>query len=59
MELGWFMAKLGRNRIVVLHRGAVEVPSDISGVIYLEFRDSVLEVAEKIRQRLRGVGLIP
>jgi hypothetical protein len=59
MELGWFMAKLGRNRIVVLHKGIVEVPSDISGVIYLEFRDSVLEAGEKIRQRLRGVSLIP
>jgi predicted nucleotide-binding protein len=59
MELGWFMAKLGRERIVILYKGTLEIPSDIYGVIYLEFRDSVQEVGEKIRQRLQGVGLIP
>ena len=58
MELGWFMAKLGRERVVLLHKGYVEVPSDISGVIYLSFKESILETSEKIRQRLKGVSLI-
>jgi predicted nucleotide-binding protein len=58
MELGWFMAKLGRERVAILHKGAVEIPSDILGVVYLPFVDSVLEVAEKIRQRLKGVRLL-
>jgi predicted nucleotide-binding protein len=59
MELGWFMAKLGRNRVGVLYKGDLEIPSDIYGLLYLEFRNSVQEVGEKIRQRLQGVGLIP
>lgn len=58
MELGWFMTKLGRDRVIILHKGAVEIPSDILGVIYLPFQHQVTEVGEKIRQRLKGAGLI-
>jgi predicted nucleotide-binding protein len=58
MELGWFMARLGRERVVLLHKGEVEIPSDISGVVYIGFQESVYEVADKVRQRLKGVGLM-
>jgi len=58
MELGWFMAKLGRDRVVILHRGRVDIPSDILGVLYLPFQTAVTEVGERIRQRLKGAGLI-
>lgn len=33
-ELGFFFAKLGRNRVCALHKEDVEIPSDIQGVIY-------------------------
>ena len=58
MELGWFMAYLGRDRVIILGHGELEIPSDIHGVVYLEFKDSIYEISEKIRQRLKGVGLI-
>lgn len=58
MELGWFMAKLGRKRVVILHQGEVEIPSDISGVVYIKFNASVREVGEDIRNELRNAGLI-
>lgn len=58
MELGWFMARLGRDRVVLLHKGEVEIPSDISGVVYIRFDESVYEVAGRVRQRLKGVGLM-
>jgi predicted nucleotide-binding protein len=58
MELGWFMSRLGRNRVVLLHKGSVEIPSDISGIVYIPFQESVYEVASRIRQRLKGVGLL-
>ena len=58
MELGWFMAKLGRDRVMILHKGRVEIPSDILGVIYVPFRQDVIEAGEKIRQRLRGAGML-
>lgn len=34
LEFGYFMAKLGRRRVVALHEDGVELPSDIHGVLY-------------------------
>lgn len=59
MEMGWFMARLGRSRVVILYQGELEVPSDIQGVVYIRLEQSVEEVAEPIRQRLKAVRLIP
>jgi predicted nucleotide-binding protein len=58
MELGWFMAKLGRERMLILHQGQLEIPSDILGVVYAPFSNSVTEPGETIRERLKGVGLL-
>lgn len=59
MELGWFMAYLGRDRVLILYNGELEIPSDILGVVYLEFKENIVEVSEKIRNRLRGLRLVP
>ena len=58
MELGWFMARLGRERIVILYKGELEIPSDIYGVVYVQFDESVHEVVGRILQRLKGIGLV-
>lgn len=58
LELGWFMSKLGRNCVAMLHKGPVELPGDLLGVIYLGFKDSIYDASEKIRQRLKGQKLI-
>lgn len=34
LELGYFVGRLGRNRVCALVRGEVEIPSDWHGVIY-------------------------
>jgi hypothetical protein len=34
-ELGFFLAKLGRERVVILYEEGVELPSDIQGVLYV------------------------
>ncbi len=34
LELGFFMSALGRDRVCVLYKSGVEVPSDYSGVLY-------------------------
>lgn len=34
LETGYFMGKLGRNRVVILADEGVEMPSDLSGVVY-------------------------
>lgn len=38
MELGYFAGKLGRQRVVALHRGDIELPSDYEGVLYTAIR---------------------
>lgn len=58
LEMGWFMAKLGRERVAMLHKGSVELPSDLMGVLYLSFNTSIFEVSEKIKRRLAGCGFI-
>ena len=35
LELGFFLGKIGRNRVAVLIKGDVEIPSDYSGVLYI------------------------
>ncbi len=36
-EFGYFVGKLGRSRVCVLKQPKVEIPSDISGVRYVEY----------------------
>ena len=38
-ELGYFVAKVGRNRVCTLYASGVEIPSDISGVMFVEYDD--------------------
>ena len=35
-ELGFFIGRLGRNRVCALTKGDVEIPSDYSGVVYIQ-----------------------
>lgn len=37
LELGYFMAKLDRDKVCVLVRGDIEKPSDISGILTLSY----------------------
>ena len=37
LELGYFMAKLGRDKVCVLINGDIEKPSDISGILHLSY----------------------
>ena len=39
LELGYFIGKLGRSRVCALRQGDVEIPSDISGVLYIPLYD--------------------
>ncbi len=40
LELGYFVGRLGRNRVCALKRGDVEIPSDFEGVVYVLFDES-------------------
>ena len=37
LELGYFLARLGRPNVCALYEGEVEIPSDYMGVIYISY----------------------
>jgi predicted nucleotide-binding protein len=57
LELGMVLASLGRNRMVILKKGALETPSDVDGVLRLEFNDHVKEIAVKLARRMKTAGI--
>ncbi|MFN0172420.1 MAG: TIR domain-containing protein, partial [Bryobacteraceae bacterium] len=58
IEIGWFMARLGRPQNMLLSHGKIEIPSDFGGILYLKSQDNVMELAPQIAARLRETGLI-
>jgi predicted nucleotide-binding protein len=59
LEIGWFMARLGRARVVLLSQ--VEKPdigSDLEGLLSLRYDRSVFEVSPQLSLRLREAGLL-
>ena len=56
LEMGMVMASLGRERMLILKKGALEMPSDAAGIQYHEFNDHVREVVPKLVKRLQQLG---
>ena len=56
LEFGYFMGKLGRERICCLYKGDIELPSDMHGICYVPFKDSINEAKPMILQELREAG---
>ncbi len=54
-EMGYFFAKLQRTagRVLLLTKGKLDLPSDISGVVYLDISDGIEAAGESIRKELR------
>lgn len=55
-EFGLFVGKLGRSRTCCLYTGDVELPSDLSGIIYIPFQTTVNEKTLAIAKELKAVG---
>ncbi len=49
METGYFMGKLGRNRIVILADSGIEMPSDLSGVVYSDTANWQIDLLKELR----------
>ncbi|RKU09145.1 hypothetical protein C6503_21630 [Candidatus Poribacteria bacterium] len=56
LELGYFLA-LGRQRVCILYKEGVELPSDIQGVVYVPMDDNG-EWKQKIVREMESVGLL-
>ena len=59
LELGMVLARLGRSRVAILHKESVELPSDISGLLYIAFKERVEEAKTKLFRELENAGYRP
>lgn len=57
LEMGMVFAALGRRRMAVLKKGNLEVPSDIGGLLRLDFNDHVKEVATRLATSMKEAGI--
>jgi len=55
LEFGYFIGLLDRDRVCCLYKGVV-LPSDMSGIVYIPFKESVNEVRDKIVKELKAAG---
>jgi predicted nucleotide-binding protein len=53
LEVGWIWGRLGRNKVMVLCKGDLEIPSDLHGLEYYRYNSSPLEVTESVRAFVR------
>ena len=56
LESGYFMVLLKRNRVCCLYKGDIELSSDMSGIIYKKFQESVKERFHEIIKELKAAG---
>lgn len=56
LELGFFMGKLGRHKVSALYKGNVEIPSDYSGVAWIDY-DAGGRWMYRLGRELREAGL--
>jgi predicted nucleotide-binding protein len=56
-ELGFFYASLERSsgRVLLLHKGEVELPSDISGIVWIDISKGIAEAGEEIRREVASL----
>jgi len=59
LELGMFLARLGRKRVAILYKTDVERPSDIDGLLYLPFDEHVDEAKTNLFKELQAAGYTP
>lgn len=54
LELGYFLGKWTRKsgRVLLLHKGSIEIPSDIAGVTYIPIDAGIKSAGESIRREL-------
>jgi predicted nucleotide-binding protein len=55
-EFGYFVGLLDRDRVCCLYKGDVELPSDMHGIIYISYKQTLSEVKDEITKELKAAG---
>ena len=58
LEWGYFMKGLGRDKICIIRKGDMELPSDIDGVVYKPVVETIEEIQPQIREELIRAGVL-
>lgn len=56
LETGMLLSSLTRERMAIVVKGHVEIPSDLQGIIRFGYNDHIKEVIPKLCQRLKEAG---
>lgn len=56
-ETGWFIARLGKNRTVLLLQSGAEMHTDLQGVSRIHFTHDIREKCQDIHRELRAAAL--
>lgn len=57
-ELGWFCGRFGRDKIRILRQKDTQLPSDLNGLVNIEFHEKLEEVFRRINADLEHNGII-
>lgn len=55
LEIGYFLGKLGKEKVRMLKKGNVEIPSDLKGILYTDYNNSGWQL--NILKEMQAVGL--
>jgi predicted nucleotide-binding protein len=58
LEFGYFMGRLSREKICCLYKGDIDLPSDMHGICYVHFNNSVNEIKQTILKELKDAGYV-
>jgi len=58
LELGYFVGKLGREKVCCIHKKSIELPTDVSGLLYKPLNEKLDEVKWEIVRELKAAGYI-
>jgi len=56
-EWGFFVGKLGRGKVCCLNQAGTVLPSDVHGIVYKPFENSIDEIKYSLRKELVDAGL--
>ncbi len=48
-EHGFLIGKLGRENVATLVEGVIELPNDISGIVYINDKDWQIDIAKEMK----------
>lgn len=57
-ELGWFWGKLGRKNVTIICQKGIKIPSDLEGIVRIEFEDRILDKTYELKKALMAAKVI-